>query len=155
MGKNCTGGSPSRHPASLADSPSMGSKRDAARLHPSCSHHCIAFTSAARADRSFPRGSIAGSGWDSAVPIQAAMPWGSCATTCLGGKNIPQRCRKRGSSCGFLSSLLLPSCGSAHSSGWCTHCGGAFAVHSPTHTAKLGYEPSAENKNLHPLVIPK
>ena len=40
-----------------------------------------------------------------------------------GGENIPQCRRKRGSSCGFLSSLLLPSCGSAHSSGWCTHCG--------------------------------
>ena len=38
----------------------------------------------ARAHRSFARGSIAGSGQDSAVPIQAAMPWGSCATTCLG-----------------------------------------------------------------------
>ena len=72
-----------------------------------------------------------------------------------GGKNIPQRCRKRGSSCGFLSSLLLPSCNSAHSSGWCTQCGGGSAVHSPTRMAVLGSEPSAENENPHPLVIPK
>lgn len=155
MGKNCTGGSPSTHPASLAESPSMGSRRGAARLHPSCSHHCITFTCAARADWSFPRGSIAGSGRDSAVPIQAAMPWGSCATTCLGRQKYSTALQEEGEQLWFskfsppIQPWFCPQWRLVHSL-W-----GAFAVHSHTHTAKLGYEPSAENENLHPLVIPK
>lgn len=56
-------------PAAL--SPSMRSQSSAGRLRPSRSHRCTASSCAARAARSFPRCSIAGSSRDSAAPIGA------------------------------------------------------------------------------------